>query len=86
MNAGFTVVEAVVGIDLATAGCLGEHLDAATAIDRPDVPVDLRQLSFLGSGGCAWPPTGRACTGCCALRPVAPIPTAPPAPGFPEKA
>ncbi|MFF7546123.1 hypothetical protein ACFZCU_21200 [Streptomyces canus] len=38
--------EAVGEIDLATAGVLAEHLDAATASDRPDVLVDLRQVEF----------------------------------------
>jgi len=50
-NGGFTVVEAVGEIDLATAGFLSEHLDAATAADRPDVLVDLRQVEFFDCSG-----------------------------------
>jgi anti-anti-sigma factor len=51
VNAGFTVVEAVGEIDLATAGFLAEHLDAATASDRPEVLVDLRQVEFFDCSG-----------------------------------
>ncbi|MDQ1065607.1 STAS domain-containing protein [Streptomyces canus] len=51
VNGGFTVVEAVGEIDLATAGLLAEHLDAATATDRPDVLVDLRQVEFFDCSG-----------------------------------
>lgn len=47
----FTVVEAVGEIDLATAGFLGEHLDAATAFPAPDVLVDLRQVEFFDCSG-----------------------------------
>lgn len=38
-------------IDLATAGFLSEHLDAATATARPDVLVDLRQVEFFDCSG-----------------------------------
>jgi anti-anti-sigma factor len=48
---GFTVVEAVGEIDLATAGFLAEHLDAATASGRPDVLVDLRHVEFFDCSG-----------------------------------
>lgn len=51
VNGGFTVVEAVGEIDLATAGFLAEHLDAATATDRPDVLVDLRSVEFFDCSG-----------------------------------
>ncbi|WP_406171246.1 STAS domain-containing protein [Streptomyces canus] len=51
VNGEFTVVEAVGEIDLATAGFLAEHLDAATAADRPDVLVDLRQVEFFDCSG-----------------------------------
>ncbi|ALV31674.1 STAS domain-containing protein [Streptomyces sp. CdTB01] len=47
----FTVVEAAGEIDLATAGALGEHLDAATAGPRPDVLVDLRHVEFFDCSG-----------------------------------
>lgn len=44
----FTVVEVVGEIDLATADLVAEHLGAATAgPGRPDILVDLRQVSFL---------------------------------------
>jgi anti-sigma B factor antagonist len=47
----FTVVEAAGEIDLATAGFLLEHLDAATAWPRPDVLVDLRRVEFFDCSG-----------------------------------
>lgn len=50
-DGGFTVVEAAGEIDLATAGFLGEHLDAATATARPDVLVDLRRVEFFDCSG-----------------------------------
>ncbi|MFF7934060.1 anti-sigma factor antagonist [Streptomyces sp. NPDC007940] len=50
-DGGFTVVEAVGEIDLATAGFLAEHLDAATATDLPDVLVDLRYVEFFDCSG-----------------------------------
>ncbi|MFF0092325.1 STAS domain-containing protein [Streptomyces canus] len=43
--------EAVGEIDLATAGFLAEHLDAATAGDRPDVLVDVRHVEFFDCSG-----------------------------------
>ncbi|MFF7275403.1 STAS domain-containing protein [Streptomyces griseorubiginosus] len=39
-------MEAAREIDLATAGFLAEHLDAATATAGPDVVVDLRHVEF----------------------------------------
>ncbi|WP_053851096.1 STAS domain-containing protein [Streptomyces sp. NRRL B-24085] len=48
---GVTVVEAAGEIDLATAGLLAEHLDAATASGRPDVLVDLRRVEFFDCSG-----------------------------------
>jgi anti-anti-sigma factor len=51
VNDGCTVVEAVGEIDLATAGFLAEHLDAATASGRPDVLVDLRRVQFFDCSG-----------------------------------
>lgn len=50
-HGGFTVVEAAGEIDLATAGFLAEHLDAATATARPDVLVDLRGVEFFDCSG-----------------------------------
>ncbi|WP_328500114.1 STAS domain-containing protein [Streptomyces sp. NBC_00457] len=47
----FTVVEAAGDIDLATAGFLAEHLDAATAGPEPDVLVDLRSVDFFDCSG-----------------------------------
>jgi anti-sigma B factor antagonist len=47
----FTVVEAAGEIDLATAGLLAEHLDAATAGPEPDVLVDLRGVGFFDCSG-----------------------------------
>ncbi|MFJ3230885.1 STAS domain-containing protein [Streptomyces sp. NPDC086787] len=46
-----TVVEVLGEIDIATAGLLGEHLDAATACPRPDVLVDLRLVEFFDCSG-----------------------------------
>ncbi|MDH6437868.1 anti-sigma B factor antagonist [Streptomyces sp. SAI-144] len=51
LDGGCTVVEAAGEIDLATAGFLSEHLDAATATGRPDVLVDLRQVEFFDCSG-----------------------------------
>jgi len=48
---GFTVVEALGEIDLATAGFLAEHLDTATAPPQPDVLVDLRYVEFFDCSG-----------------------------------
>jgi hypothetical protein len=48
---GITVVEAAGEIDLATAGFLVEHLEAATASGRPDVLVDLRRVEFFDCSG-----------------------------------
>ncbi|MFC8362567.1 STAS domain-containing protein [Streptomyces griseorubiginosus] len=50
-DGGFTVVAAAGEIDLATAGFLAEHLDAATATARPDVLVDLRGVAFFDCSG-----------------------------------
>ncbi|MFF3935361.1 STAS domain-containing protein [Streptomyces phaeofaciens] len=47
----FTVVEVTGEIDLATAGLLAEHLDAATATPAPDVLVDLRNVAFFDCSG-----------------------------------
>ena len=68
-------------IDLATAGFLAEHLDAATASDRPEVLVDLRQVEFFDAracGCCAAPSPGRGSgAGGCAWSPTAaPAPAA----------
>ncbi|MEU9916934.1 STAS domain-containing protein [Streptomyces sp. NPDC051001] len=46
-----TVVEVAGEIDMATAGSLAEHLDAATAGTRPDVLVDLRTVGFFDCSG-----------------------------------
>ncbi|MER6282768.1 STAS domain-containing protein [Streptomyces sviceus] len=51
VDGGCTVVEAVGEIDLATAGFLAEHLDAATASGRPDVLLDLRGVEFFDCSG-----------------------------------
>ncbi|MEV0225444.1 STAS domain-containing protein [Streptomyces sp. NPDC050704] len=48
---GFTVVEVLDEIDMATAGALAEHLDAATAGPRPHVLVDLRRVVFFDCSG-----------------------------------
>lgn len=47
----FTVVEVSGEIDMATAGFLLEHLDAATAGPDPDVLVDLRPVAFFDCSG-----------------------------------
>ncbi|WP_405988883.1 STAS domain-containing protein [Streptomyces sp. NBC_00986] len=47
----FTVVEVSGEIDMATAGFVVEHLDAATSVDEPDVLVDLRPVEFLDCSG-----------------------------------
>ncbi|GAA3984588.1 MULTISPECIES: STAS domain-containing protein [Streptomyces] len=47
----FTVVEVAGEIDLASAGFLVEHLDAATAGPEPDVLVDLRRVDFFDCSG-----------------------------------
>ncbi|WP_262056828.1 STAS domain-containing protein [Streptomyces sp. STR69] len=47
----FTVVEVSGEIDMATAGLVVEHLDAATAVEEPDVLVDLRPVEFLDCSG-----------------------------------
>ncbi|KKD09316.1 STAS domain-containing protein [Streptomyces sp. WM6386] len=48
---GCTVIEAAGEIDMATAGSLAEHLDAATEGERPDVLVDLRTVDFFDCSG-----------------------------------
>ncbi|MFJ3305326.1 STAS domain-containing protein [Streptomyces sp. NPDC086549] len=45
------VVEVYGEIDIATAGLLGEHLDAATAWPEPEVLVDLRSVDFFDCSG-----------------------------------
>ena len=47
----FTVVEVLGEIDIATADLLAEHLDVATAAQRPDVLVDLRLVEFFDCSG-----------------------------------
>jgi anti-sigma B factor antagonist len=47
----YTVVEVVGEIDLATAGLLAVHLDAATAMPESDVLVDLRSVDFFDCSG-----------------------------------
>lgn len=47
----FTVVEVSGEIDMATAGFVVEHLDAATAVPEPDVLVDLRAVEFFDCSG-----------------------------------
>ncbi|WP_367319081.1 STAS domain-containing protein [Streptomyces sp. HUAS ZL42] len=51
VSGAFTVIEATGEIDVATAGFLGEHLDAATAGAAPDVLVDLRYVDFFDCSG-----------------------------------
>ncbi|MBW8736369.1 MAG: STAS domain-containing protein [Streptomyces turgidiscabies] len=51
VNGPFTVVEVLGEIDMATAGFLCEHLDAATARPGPDVLVDLRHVDFFDCSG-----------------------------------
>ncbi|WP_221350629.1 STAS domain-containing protein [Streptomyces beigongshangae] len=48
---GFTVVEVLGEIDMATAGALGEQLDALTADGAPQVVVDLRAVDFFDCSG-----------------------------------
>ncbi|MEU9187042.1 STAS domain-containing protein [Streptomyces sp. NPDC048484] len=48
---GFMVVEALGEIDIATAGALGEHLDALTSGGVPQVVVDLRRVDFFDCSG-----------------------------------
>ncbi|MFS8197844.1 STAS domain-containing protein [Streptomyces sp. CWNU-52B] len=48
---GFTVVEVRGEIDMATAGALGEHLDALTAGGAPQIVVDLRTVDFFDCSG-----------------------------------
>ncbi|MFI6932139.1 STAS domain-containing protein [Streptomyces sp. NPDC050287] len=50
-SGAFTVVEIAGEIDLATAGLVAEHLDAATAGLEPDVLVDLRGVDFFDCSG-----------------------------------
>ncbi|MFF5189244.1 STAS domain-containing protein [Streptomyces sp. NPDC000345] len=47
----YTLVEVAGEIDLATAGLVADHLDAATAVPAPDVLVDLREVEFLDCSG-----------------------------------
>ncbi|MFD7709207.1 STAS domain-containing protein [Streptomyces sp. NPDC059785] len=47
----FVVVEVSGEIDMATAGALAEHLDAATAGAAPDVLADLRTVEFFDGSG-----------------------------------
>ncbi|MFJ8106162.1 STAS domain-containing protein [Streptomyces sp. NPDC096132] len=47
----FTVVEVAGEIDLATAGLVADHLDAATSVPAPDVLVDLRAVEFFDCSG-----------------------------------
>ncbi|MEU6371036.1 STAS domain-containing protein [Streptomyces sp. NPDC046931] len=47
----YTVVEVSGEIDLATAGSLAEHLEAATGRPAPDVLVDLRPVVFFDCSG-----------------------------------
>jgi anti-anti-sigma factor len=51
LSGGFTVVEVLGEIDMATAGALAEHLDAATAGPAPQVLVDLRPVDFFDCSG-----------------------------------
>ncbi|MGW0570690.1 STAS domain-containing protein [Streptomyces tauricus] len=48
---GFTVVEVLGEIDMATAGALSEHLDALTSGGVPQLVVDLRQVEFFDCSG-----------------------------------
>lgn len=50
-SGSFTVVEVSGEIDMATAGFVTEHLDAATAVAEPDVLVDLRPVEFFDCSG-----------------------------------
>ncbi len=47
----FVVIEVAGEIDLATAGFLAEHLDAATVRPEADVLVDLRRVDFFDCSG-----------------------------------
>ncbi|MGV9245666.1 STAS domain-containing protein [Streptomyces sp. NPDC003710] len=47
----YTVIEVSGEIDLATAGSLAEHLEAATGRPAPDVLVDLRPVVFFDCSG-----------------------------------
>ncbi|WP_151475769.1 STAS domain-containing protein [Streptomyces albicerus] len=51
LSGGFTVVGVLGEIDMATAGALAEHLDAATASPAPHVLVDLRAVEFFDCSG-----------------------------------
>ncbi|MEV2190263.1 STAS domain-containing protein [Streptomyces phaeochromogenes] len=50
-SGGFTVVEVLGEIDMATADDLAEHLDAVTAGPAPQILVDLRQVAFFDCSG-----------------------------------
>jgi anti-sigma B factor antagonist len=50
-SGGFTVVEVLGEIDMATAGDLAEHLDSVTAGRAPQILVDLRQVAFFDCSG-----------------------------------
>ncbi|MFE9680136.1 STAS domain-containing protein [Streptomyces sp. NPDC002701] len=50
-RAGYTVVEVRGEIDMATAGVLAEYLDAVTAVEAPQVVVDLRGVDFFDCSG-----------------------------------
>ncbi|WP_369230044.1 STAS domain-containing protein [Streptomyces sp. R21] len=47
----FIVVEVSGEIDMATAGSLAEHLQAAAGQPAPDLLVDLRQVAFFDGSG-----------------------------------
>ncbi|MFJ5531942.1 STAS domain-containing protein [Streptomyces sp. NPDC093261] len=47
----YTVVEVSGEIDMATAGSVAEHLEAATGRPSPDVLVDLRPVVFFDCSG-----------------------------------
>ncbi|WP_133915903.1 STAS domain-containing protein [Streptomyces sp. NBC_00582] len=51
VNGPYTVVELAGEIDLATAGSVADHLDAATASAAVDVLVDLRGVEFFDCSG-----------------------------------
>ncbi|TLS41754.1 STAS domain-containing protein [Streptomyces montanus] len=51
LSGEFTVVVVLGEIDMATAGALAEHLDAATARPEPQVLVDLRSADFFDCSG-----------------------------------
>ncbi|MGP4045861.1 STAS domain-containing protein [Streptomyces sp. 2A115] len=51
LRGGFTVVEVLGEIDMATAGALAEHLDAAAARPAHQVLVDLRPVDFFDCSG-----------------------------------